>query len=219
MPLSGLAIAEVGIGGLLVYSGIKGYTIADTFTYLIKGTAPSDTEQINQETFGNPATVGATTPVSSQSASTSGLGSGTQQENEMEIAEFLVSNGYSDAAAAGIVSCIMGESSENPESEGTGGAGLIGWTPPSSAAPDQPIVTGNASKDMQTQLTDLLYYNEQQGSNLISMLNQISDPVQAADFYSQNFERPAVTDSDVRAGVAESVYSELQSKSGTGVTY
>jgi len=35
------------------------------------------------------------------------------------------------------------------------------------------------------------------------------DPVAAAKFYSQNFERPLVTDSDVRANVAQSIYSQL----------
>ena len=46
--------------------------------------------------------------------------------------------------------------------------------------------------------------------------NFATNPVEAADFYSQHFERPAVTDSDVRAGVAESVYSELTTSAVTG---
>jgi hypothetical protein len=33
--------------------------------------------------------------------------------------------------------------------------------------------------------------------------------VAAADFYSQNFEKPAVTDSDVVPSVAETVYADL----------
>jgi hypothetical protein len=39
--------------------------------------------------------------------------------------------------------------------------------------------------------------------------------VQAAEFYSQYFERPAVTNSDVRAGVATSVYAQLQAEKGS----
>jgi hypothetical protein len=37
----------------------------------------------------------------------------------------------------------------------------------------------------------------------------MTNPVYAADFYSQRFERPAVTNSDVRSSVAWSVYDNL----------
>jgi hypothetical protein len=121
-----------------------------------------------------------------------------------------VDNGYSAAAAAGIASCIDGESGGNPESLGDGGGGLIGWTPLSSAMPNSDIVTGNVSQDMLTQLADILYYNSNEiGQSQVDELNSQTDPVAAADFYSQNFERPAVTDSDVVASVAEQVFSEL----------
>lgn len=49
MPLSGIAVAEIGVGGVLLYSGIKGYTLANTFTSLVKGTTPAVTEQINTQ--------------------------------------------------------------------------------------------------------------------------------------------------------------------------
>ena len=126
------------------------------------------------------------------------------------VGQFLVENGYSDAAAAGVASCIDGESGGNPESVGSGGGGLIGWTPISSAAPNPDIITGNSAQDMMTQLSDILYYNSTEiGQSLVTQLNAISDPVAAADFFSQNFERPAVTDSDVVPAVAEQIFSEL----------
>jgi hypothetical protein len=128
----------------------------------------------------------------------------------LAVAQYLVENGYSNAAAAGVASCVDGESGGNPESVGSGGGGLIGWTPISSAAPNSNIITGNPSQDMTTQLADLLYYNNTEiGQSLVDQLNSISDPVDAADFYSQNFEKPAVTDSDVVPSVAEQIYSEL----------
>jgi hypothetical protein len=129
----------------------------------------------------------------------------------LAVAQYLVKNGYSDAAAAGVASCVDGESGGNPESVGSGGGGLIGWTPISSAAPNPNIITGNAAQDMMTQLGDLLYYNSTEiGQSLVTQLNGISDPVAAADFYSQNFEKPAVTDSDVVPSVAEQIYSDLK---------
>jgi hypothetical protein len=128
----------------------------------------------------------------------------------LAVGQYLVENGYSEAAAAGVASCIYGESTGNPESVGTGGGGLIGWTPIGSAEPNPNIITGNASQDMMTQLGDLLYYNSNEiGQPLVDELNGQTDPVAAADFYSQNFEKPAVTDSDVVPSVAEQIFSAL----------
>jgi LysM repeat protein len=128
----------------------------------------------------------------------------------LAVAQYLVDNGYSDAAAAGVASCVDGESGGNPESVGSGGGGLIGWTPIGSAAPNANIITDNASQDMTTQLADILYYNSTEiGQSLVAELNSQTDPVAAADFYSQNFEKPAVTDSDVVPSVAQQIFSEL----------
>jgi len=130
----------------------------------------------------------------------------------LAVGQYLVDNGYSTAAAAGIASCVDGESGGNPEAVGTGGGGLIGWTPIGSAAPNANIITGDVSQDMTTQLADILYYNSNEiGQSMMDELNSQTDPVAAADFYSQNFEKPAVTDSDVVPSVAEQVFSELGS--------
>jgi hypothetical protein len=129
----------------------------------------------------------------------------------LAVGKYLVENGYSDAAAAGVASCIDGESGGNPESVGSGGGGLIGWTPISSAAPNPSIITGSPAQDMTAQLSDLLYYDSTEiGQPLVNQLDAISDPVAAADFFSQNFEKPAVTNSDVRPAAAQQIYSELR---------
>lgn len=128
----------------------------------------------------------------------------------LAVAQYLVENGYSKAAAAGVASCVDGESVANPESVGSGGGGLIGWTPISSAQPNPNIITGNPRQDMMTQLADILYYNSSEiGQSLVNQLNSISDPVAAADFFSENFEKPAVINSDVRPSVAQQIFSEL----------
>jgi LysM repeat protein len=154
---------------------------------------------------------------SSSGSSSASLSAAVQQDiadgnNLLAVAQYMVENGYSDAAAAGIASCIEGESGGNPESVGSGGGGLIGWTPIGSAAPNANIITGNVEQDMMAQLADILFYNSNEiGQSLVDQLNGISDPVEAADFYSQNFEKPAVTDSDVVPSVAEQIFSELGS--------
>jgi LysM repeat protein len=172
------------------------------------------------ETASDPASAttdaASDSPAKSSSGSSSGsLAAQIQQaiasgNNLKAIALYLVQHGYSRAAAAGIASCIDGESHGNPESVGDGGGGLIGWTPLGSATPNPNIVTGNVAQDLMTQLGDILYYNSHEiGQSQVNQLNSISDPVAAADFFSQNFERPAVTDSDVVPSVAEQIFAAL----------
>jgi len=169
---------------------------------------------------GNASAPSASSPTASPSPSPSKSSSASLKADvqkdiadgnyELAVGQYLVENGYSKAGAAGVVGCIDGESGGNPESVGSGGGGLIGWTPISAAAPNPNIITGNPATDMMTQLEDLLYYNSTEiGQSLVDQLNAITDPVQAADFFSQNFEKPAVLDSDVRPSTAEQIYSEL----------
>ena len=157
----------------------------------------------------------ATQSQASSAGSAANLSADVQQDiadgnNLLAIAQYMVENGYSRAAAAGVASCVEGESEGNPESVGDGGGGLIGWTPIGSAGPNSNIITGNAEQDMMTQLADILFYNSAEiGQSAVNQLNSIGDPLDAADFYSQNFEKPAVTDSDVVASVAEQIYATL----------
>jgi LysM repeat protein len=159
----------------------------------------------------------ASTGTQSQSSSSASLSSAVQKDvasgnDLLAVAQFLEENGYSKAAAAGVASCVDGESGGNPESVGSGGGGLIGWTPIGSASPNSNIITGNAQQDMMTQLQDILFYNSNEiGQAQVTQLNSIGDPLEAADFYSQNFEKPAVTDSDVVASVAEQIFAQLGS--------
>jgi Phage tail lysozyme len=197
--VNGFAVAYTAFGGLLIYSGIKGTSLTATFTDLTKGKLNSTPEASAAAAGG----VTASTTAASSSANA----------NYLTIGKFLVQNGYTPVGAAGVVGCIAGESGGDPEAEATpgnpsGGAGLIQWTGSSySAFPAQ--ITGNASADLDQQLPLILAYNNAQGGNYVAMLNAQPDPVSAADFYSRYFERPAVANSDVRAGVANAVYSEL----------
>ena len=177
-------------------------------TWPSSGSASSRSDSSSTSTAGSSKSGSSTTSSSSTSSTVqSDIANGN---NLLAIGQYLVDNGYSKAAAAGVASCVDGESGGNPESVGSGGGGLIGWTPLGSAAPNANIVTGNASADMLTQLADILYYNSNEiGASRVAELNSQTDPVAAADFYSQNFEKPAVTDSDVRSSVAEQIFSEL----------
>ena len=60
-----------------------------------------------------------------------------------------------------------------------------------------------------TQLSDILFYNSNEiGSSWVAGLNSQTDPVAAADFFSQHFEKPAVTKPDVRPSMAQQIFSE-----------
>lgn len=150
-----------------------------------------------------PAVTSATSASSSAPSDTQAIVAGTSQQNYVTIARFLTAHGYTKAAAAGIVGCIAGESAGNPESVGSGGGGLIGWTP---LRPG--LITGNPSADLMTQLNAILSCNNGY-SQYIPLLNSVSSPVEAADIYSMDFERPAVLYSDVRASIAQEVYTSI----------
>ena len=145
----------------------------------------------------------------------------TPANNYETIGLFLFQNGYTAVGAAGVCGCIAGESGGDPEAIEdppglpNGGAGLIQWTPASSmeqyggTCAAAGIGSNSVEKDLQNQMKAILKYNNDQGSSNVAELNAQPDPVTAADFYSQVFERPVVTDSDVRPSVAQSVYAFL----------
>jgi hypothetical protein len=191
MPVTGVAAAYAAIGGIVAYSGIKGTSLTVTARGLLSG-------KLNQ-----PQNEPILTAQSSVAAGN--VTSGNANQNYLTVAKFLVGNGYTPAAAAGICGCIAGESAGNPEAIGAGSYGLI----QEQGQQYKGLVTGNPSADLSTQMQAIITYNNAQGAGLIAMLNSISDPVKAADFYSAQFERPAIMYSDVVPSVARSVYAAL----------
>jgi hypothetical protein len=127
--------------------------------------------------------------------------SGMLPQNYATIVIFLTTHGYTKMAAAGIAGNIYQESVGNPESVGTGGGGLIGWTP---LPPG--FVTGNPAADLHTQLEALLTYN-QQWAQYIPALNAATSPTQAADIYMNYFERPGIPAAYNRESAAAAVAS------------
>ena len=206
--IDGLAVGLIAAGGLIAYAGIRGKSIPGAVSALIQGQSPATAApaapiaQVTQPAGSEPG-AGPNSPVSP---------TGTFSNNLMYVAEYMTVNGYSQAAAAGIASCVDGESGGNPEAQGSGGRGLIGWTPPSTLADS--AFTGNPQNDLPAQCAQILAYNNAQGSGLIAMLNAQTTPIGAAMFYSLHFERPLIPYSDVRPITATSVYAALQ-KGGT----
>ena len=126
---------------------------------------------------------------------------GLLPDNVTAIVTFLLAHGYSDNAAAGIAGNMYQESKGNPESEGMGGGGLIGFTPLPGG-----YVTGNPAADLQTQLEAVLTYNQQWASYLPA-LNDAASPADAASIYVTDFERAGIPAASTRETSAEDVAS------------
>jgi Phage tail lysozyme len=127
--------------------------------------------------------------------------SGMLPENYATIVRFMIAHGYSRFAAAGIAGNIFQESKGNPESVGSGGGGLIGFTPLPAG-----YVTGNPAADLRRQLNAILTYN-QQWSQYIPALNAAKSATRAADIYMNYFERPGIPAAYNRESAAAAVAS------------
>jgi LysM repeat protein len=149
------------------------------------------------------STSSATAPSTSASGGStvtcSANAQGMVPANYAAIVSFLTAHGYTGIAAAGIAGNIYQESTGDPESVGSGGGGLIGFTPLPAG-----YVTGNAAADLQTQLNAILAYN-QQWSQFIPALNAASTPTEAADIYMNDFERPGIPAASNREAAAQAV--------------
>ncbi len=145
------------------------------------------------------ATAAPSSPPPTCSGTGGVAGTGMLPLNYATIVNFLVANGNTPMAAVGIAGNIYQESDGNPESVGTGGGGLIGWTPLPAG-----FVTGNAVADLQTQLSALLSYN-QEWAEYIPALNAATSPTDAADIYMNDFERPGDPAAANREGAAVAV--------------
>ncbi len=124
---------------------------------------------------------------------------GMLPDNYATIVTFLVAHGYSDNAAAGVAGNMYQESHGDPESEGDGGGGLIGWTPLPAG-----LVTGNPAADLQAQLEQVIKFDDQ-WSQYLPALNDASTPGAAADIYVTDFERAGVPAAGTREEAADAV--------------
>jgi hypothetical protein len=126
---------------------------------------------------------------------------GMLPQNVTAIVNFLVDNGYSHNAAAGIAGNMYQESKGDPEAVGMGGGGLIGFTPLPAG-----YVTGNPATDLQTQLQAVLKYNQIWASYLPA-LNAAATPAAAAAIYVTDFERAGIPAASTREASAQAVAS------------
>lgn len=137
-------------------------------------------------------------------------------QNLVTIDQFLQAHGYTRNAAAGIAGDIYGESGGNPEAVGSGGWGLIGWTPSTPGQYANLYPTGNPQTDFAHQLQGILQYNVAEATpSAMAALQAATSPTAAAQVYSAQFERPAVLYSDVNPGISAAVYQSAGTYAGS----
>lgn len=160
MPLSGVAVAELGVGGILVWSGIKGYTLADTFQSLLKGTTPAATETISQGASSAPG--GSASAASSAPLGDTGASSASAAQNQATAKQVLDQMGLSSWTSGqeweDLVSLWNQESgwnsnAQNPTSTAYGIAQFLNTT--------WATVGGTKTSDPATQIKDGIEYIEQ----------------------------------------------------------
>lgn len=210
----GYAVALIFGGSVFLYAGIKGLSITSALQNIVQGKSPLSASLANQWNVTSPATgtPGGSTPAGSITpASGYAYTPGNDNQNAVTLGKYLMSRGLSRAAAAGVCGCVAGEAVPpfNPESVGSGGFGLIGWTGNTSGLPSgYSGPTGNVQADWAAQIAGIVGYIQANGS--ISDMNANSpDPVSAARYFSAHYERPLVTYSDVRPSVAQLVYANI----------
>jgi hypothetical protein len=208
-PLSLGAVGHVGAGNDAAAKKITASGAAHAVHRPAASASPAHTAQAAAKPAARPAAATAATAAAAASARPTAAAAGFAcsassyllPENVTAIVSFLVDNGYSHNAAAGIAGNIYQESKGDPESEGMGGGGLIGWTPLPSG-----YVTGNPAADLQTQLNAILTFN-QGWASYIPALNAAANPAAAADIYVTDFERAGIPAASTREASAEAVAS------------
>lgn len=211
--MSGLAVGYTIGGFVLLWSGIKNVSPATVIRNALQGNTSGLLQQGTFLPTSSVTLTGSYGTASQESGlsntpSNATAASGTRLQNAKAIYTYLRDSGYTNYASAGMVACIDGESSCDPEAVQTpgssaGGAGLIQWTPATSmtkyGATCHAAGIGNHSTsiDFDNQLQGILEYNDAQGSQYIQMLNNQTTIRSAADVYSQFFERPASQYSDI----------------------
>lgn len=146
--------------------------------------------------YGNSQQVEEVVPGSGGSGGGGGTGSAAVNgTGGTAIYNYLLANvfGGKKIAAAGAIASIYGESTWDPESKGTGGRGLIGWTP-ASTLPDSAF-TGNAKKDMAAQLPLIKKFIQTSGdAGVINQMKSATTILQAANEWGKGVERFGIND-------------------------
>ncbi|HEX4399683.1 MAG TPA: phage tail tip lysozyme [Trebonia sp.] len=115
---------------------------------------------------------------------------GSSSQNLETIARYMAGHGWSLPGAAGVAGNVWRESLGDPLSYGSGGRGLIGWTPPNTL-PNSAFIAGNPSASLSRQLPLVNSFFRGNMGRYWSLANAQSDAGRAALVIMNMGERPA----------------------------
>lgn len=124
-----------------------------------------------------------------------GATSASEMASGAAIFKYLMANAHmTDTAAAGAIASIWGESTWNPLAAGTGGRGLIGWTPPGTLS-NSAFIPGNPVESLNRQLPAIIKFIGSSGDwGVISEMNKATTVLQAANLWGKGVERYGIND-------------------------
>jgi hypothetical protein len=236
MSLTGGPIVLGVAGGLIMYSGIKGATIAATLRAVLSGDLTlSNTESITATTSG-----GSGSSPSGGTGKSGPVSTGTTLQNGTTIYKFLRANGYEPIQAAGAIASMWGESTWNPESIGDLGCGLMGWNAPP-GSPVNPQGLNNAATnnittyggtchaagvgnnsddaDMQSQLDAILKYVAMKagGAGAVALMRGAGSVAGAANIWGPKIEAFGIN--DVHQEGIDTAYQIAKSVDGSAINF
>ena len=208
MTVNTAAVVYAISGGLILYSGIKGATIAHTVQAALSGnlSLPSSGSTNQDEpikaTNSSSGSDSGSSPSSSPTGSSGPVSTGSQLQNGTTIYKFLrTTGGYSPIQAAGAIAAMWGESGWDPESVGTGGCGLMGWSPVSSISlyggtcKAAGVGNNTADVDMQNQLGAILKFVSVNGDqSAVDSMKSATTVEESANIWGPKVERFGIND-------------------------
>jgi hypothetical protein len=192
MPLVVLFAEALG-AFLLLTSAIADASFADVIT----GKAEDDYRADQGADGSSDAAADSRTTNTATSAGSVSSGAGG-------IVKYLVANGLTPIAAAGVVGNLQQESSLNAGEAGGGLAQWIGsrWNALEAFASRLGLSPSSQSAQLQYLVSDL----KSNYASTLAAINAASSPEQAATIFSDQYERPGVPDLANRQGYAQSAY-------------
>jgi tape measure domain-containing protein len=225
IPWSQIGPGDVGVNShhiiLSIGTGGKGFAARSTATGIGPQTITNGAYTVRR--WNAIKAAGGYEKMFSMSGGMAPVSAGSKSQNLITIARALIGMGWSPAGAAGASGNIYQESMGDPLSAGTGGRGLIGWTPPG-RLPNSAFIPGNPSVSMQRQIPLVNSFFRQNMGRYWALAQQQSDPGRAALVIMNMGERPAgssqsnpffpgtgTSKGSLRASIARTVFNSVRS--------
>lgn len=214
MAINGIAVAVTSVGGLLLYSAVKGLGVGDTARSLLAGKAVP-TQNVNPGTSGAAALQGLLTKPLSNGSSGNALDSSPLMpvdggNSAPSINTYLKGLNYSRAQRAGILGNMQIESGFNPGAYNAieGAIGICQWEGGRRTALQAFAKTlGKSESDLSAQLAFFHLEMTTGFAPVNAMIRVSNNPATVASIFDASYERSAGTSRAARIAAANSLFA------------